>query len=110
MDNDRKRALRLQYKDNPPEMGVLQVRNSRTGQVFVFGATNLEGKVNGARAQLASGSFMDKGFQADYNTAPDDVEFTVLEVVKRDKSPGYDYKTDLKLLAKKWADSTRAGG
>ncbi len=102
MDGDKKRTLKLEYKENPPEMGVLQVRNKRTGQAFVFGVTNLEGKVNGVGAQLASGSFMDKGFQKDYDAAPEDIEFAVLEVVKRDKSPGYDYRTDLKLLAMKW--------
>ncbi len=85
-------------------MGVLQVRNKRTGQAFIFGVTNLEGKVNGIRAQLASGSFMDKGFQKDFDAAPDELELIVLEVVNRDKSPVYDYIADLKLLAKKWTD------
>lgn len=102
---DKKKAAKAHYKENPPEMGVLQAHNKRTGQSIIFGTTSLTGKVNSVTFQLEMGSFVDKEFQKSYDAgSPDDIEFKVLEVLKRDKSPAYNYRDDLKLLAKKWQE------
>lgn len=104
---DNRKAAKAHYKENPPDMGVLQVRNNRTGQAAIFGTTNLTGKVNSITFQLEMGSFVDREFQKAYDAGTaGDIEFKVLEILKRDKSPAYNYRDDLKLLAKKWRGET----
>lgn len=39
--------------------------------------------------------------------SPDDFTFEVLEVLKPDKSPTYDYRDDLKRLAKTWSEKLK---
>jgi hypothetical protein len=98
-----KQAAKRHYKENPPEMGVLGARNKRTGRMLYFGTMNLAGKQNSISFQLEMGSFIDHEFQADYDAgAPDDLEFEILEVLKPDKSPGYDYRFDLKTRAESY--------
>ena len=102
---DKKKAAKLDYKENPPEMGVLQVRNKVTGNSVIFAAANLAGKINCVTFQLEAGSFIERGFQQAYDAgSPTDIEFNVLQVLKPEKSPGYNYKADLKLLAEAWKD------
>lgn len=90
-------------------MGVLAVRNTRSDRVLFFGTTNLPGKINSVGFQLQMGSFVDKGFQKDYDAGQaSDICFTVVQVLKPDKSPGYDYRDDLKRVAKSFAEQEKA--
>lgn len=86
-------------------MGVLAARNIRTGRTLYFGTMNLAGKQNSISFQLEMGSFIDKAFQTEYDArAPDDIEYEILEVLKPDKSPGYDYRYDLKQLSESYKE------
>lgn len=100
-DMDKKKAAKLDYKENPPDMGVLQVANKLTGQTVLFGTANLSGKINSVKFQLERARLSTKISKKPMSAgAPDDIEFIVLEVLRPDKSPGYNYKEDLKQLAK----------
>lgn len=100
---DRRSEIKRDYKENPPEMGVYKVTNKRTGRFWIGSAVNVNGKINSLKFQLEMGSYtLDREMQNEWNNgSPEDFTFEVLEVLKPDKSPTYDYRNDLKRLEKR---------
>ncbi len=87
-------------------MGIYRVTNRRTGRFWIGSAVNVNGKINSLKFQLEMGSYtLDREMQKEWDEgSPDDFTFEVLEVLKPDKSPAYDYREDLKKLAKSWSE------
>jgi hypothetical protein len=101
--------IKREYKENPPDMGVYRVTCTKTGRSYIGSGLNVNGKLNSARFQLEMGSFMDKEMQKDWNDgSPDDFTFEVLEILKPEKSPTYDYREDLKNLVKAWSEKLKS--
>lgn len=65
--DERKRALRQQYKLEGRTAGVFRVRNLVTGAVFLGSALDINGPLNRIRFQLEHGSYRDRTLQADFD-------------------------------------------
>jgi len=61
---DRKAIIR-EYKESRRPMGVFQVRNTVTSQVFIGASTDLPAMLNRQRAQLRLGAHVNRRLQAD---------------------------------------------
>ena len=104
MDKTRK-ELKEQYKQNPPAMGVYQIRNLINGKVFIGSALNLNGILNSNKFQLDLGSHRSKTLQAEWNEfGSANFAFEVLDELTPMNGVDHDYKPDLTLLEKLWLE------
>ena len=56
MDREKRRELMESYKSRHPEMGVVAIRCTATGDVFVGASKDTKADINSNRFKLASGS------------------------------------------------------
>ncbi|VBB05922.1 Hypothetical protein LUCI_1133 [Lucifera butyrica] len=102
---DRKKELKLAYKQSPPPMGVYQIKNAVNGKILVGSSLNLPGKKNSFLFQLKLGSPINKVIQADLNLhGPDAFHFEVLETIKATEVPEEEWRRAVTALEKKWLD------
>jgi len=100
-----RRELTADYKQNPPAMGVFQIRHVPSGRIFVESARNLRGIMNSHRFQLRFGSHPNKRLQADWNASgPDAFAFEVLDEVPVVDKAGKDVTAELPDLKALWLD------
>jgi len=100
-----KKELKNQYKQNPPEMGIFQIKNKINGKIFIGKAKNLKGKLNSNGFQLKNGSHLIKDLQYDYNKyGEENFIFEKLDVLKPKDDINYDYTEDLELLEEMWLE------
>ena len=106
-----KRELIKQYKLNPPEMGIFQIKNKLNGKTFIGKAQNLPGILNSNRFQLKTGMHYNKGLQNDYNSLGEDsFSFEKIDTLPFQEDPAYDYKHDLEALEDMWLDKLQPYG
>jgi hypothetical protein len=110
---DRRKELLRTYKENPPRAGVLQIRNTVGGKIFIVGYPNVDGKINSQRFQLEGGGHAVKDLQADWTALGGDrFAFEVLEYMPVPE-PGTSplvVREALAALEKKWLDKLRPYG
>jgi hypothetical protein len=100
-----KKALKKQYKQSVPPMGIYQIKNLLNGKVLIGSSRNLTGKINSIRFQLKLGSCMNKELQKDYDQLGEEkFSFDVLDYLKPKEDPDYDYSEDLKVLQNMWME------
>lgn len=100
-----KRELKKQYKQNPPEMGIFQIKNKINGKIFIGKALNIKGKLNSNIFQLKNGSHVIKNMQNDYNQyGEENFIFEILDILKPNDDLKYDYTEDLEILEKMWLE------
>lgn len=107
---DRREIIR-NYKDTPRQSGVYQIRNLRTGRIFVGAALDVPGKLNSHRFQLRMTSHRNRGLQQDWQTyGPDAFAFETLDVLKPSDTPDYDPTEDLQVLEALWLEKLQPFG
>ena len=100
-----KKDLIREYKENPPSMGVFQVRNLTNEKVFVSSSMNLTGIFNRSEFQLKMNGHPNKSLQKDWNEfGAENFAFETLEELPPRENPGYDYKQDLEVLEDLWLE------
>jgi hypothetical protein len=98
-----KKDLIREYKENPPSMGIFQVRNLTNERVFVASSMNLKGIFNRSEFQLKMNGHPNKKLQADWNAlGAENFAFEILEELPPRENPGYDYKPDLEVFLELW--------
>lgn len=108
---DKRKALKLEYKQTPRPMGVYQVKNNVNGKVFVGSSPNVDGKINGTKFQLEMGSHKNKDLQNEWNTYGEQTfSFEVLELLEPDEDPSYDHSDDLEVLEELWLEKLQPYG
>ena len=106
-----RRELSDAYKQNPPPMGIFQIRHLESGRVFVVAARNLQGIMNSHRFQLRYGSHPNKRLQADWTAGgPDAFAFDVLDQLAPVDAVGKDAMADLAALEALWLDKLEPYG
>jgi hypothetical protein len=101
---DRKALIR-EYKNNPPEMGVYQIKNRLNGKVLIGTSKNLTGILNRFRTELKLGGCRNIDLQKEWNSFGSEAfEFEVLEVLEHMDDPVYDAAKDLKVLETLWLE------
>ncbi|MGE5380518.1 MAG: GIY-YIG nuclease family protein [Methylocystaceae bacterium] len=108
---DRRKELKLQYKQNPPPMGVYQIRNQVNGKVWVTSAMNLHGAVNRYPSQFTFGSFQIKALQDDWNQyGPDAFVLEILETVDLNEYPENEWPAAVAMLEEMWIEKLQPFG
>ena len=106
-----RRELIDAYKQNPPPMGIFQIRHLPSGRVFVVSARNLQGIMNSHRFQLRFGSHPNKRLQAEWkDSGPDAFAFEELDRLAPVDAVGEDAKADLAELEALWLDKLQPYG
>lgn len=101
----RQRELKRHYKDHPPAMGVWVARSRATGRVFVDASMNVDGAINRARFELGMGRHKNAALLAEWRQhGPDNLQFEVVDTLKRVEDPLHDYADDLAALLAMWRE------
>ncbi len=108
---DRKKELKLQYKQTRPQMGIFIIRSKANNKCYIQGSQNLKGAMNGARVRLEGNMHMFKELQKEWNElGVDNFTFEILEYLEYDKDEAKtDYTEELKLLELIWEEKLSAG-
>lgn len=108
---DRRKELKLTYKETPRPMGVYQIKNTVTGRLLVASGMDLPGNFNSNRFQLNMKSHRNKELQADWNLyGPDAFTFEVLESINPEKTAKEDWRSAVAELEEKWLDTLQPYG
>lgn len=109
-DVDRKKELKLQYKEMKTEGGVYQIRNTKNQKVFVTATPNFK-TINGRQLMLRDGGHKNRQLQEEWNQFGEDAfVFEVLEVLEEKAEGHFDKADELKKLEKKWLDKLQPYG
>ena len=107
---DRKALIR-EYKQTPTPMGIIQIRNTANGKIFLLAAKNIPGIINSQQFSLKNGSHPNSELQADYNSlGPGGFAFEVLDRLEPKEGTEYDYNADLKALEQMWLEKLQPYG
>lgn len=99
---NRKKELKMQYKETKTRAGVYQIKNLVNGKVFIGSTMNFK-TLNGKKFELEAGSSTNKQLQKEWNEFGKD-QFVIeeLETLKVKEEPYFDAKRELKKLEDKW--------
>ena len=104
-------ALKQEYKDRPPQVGVLRITNGANGKVLLAGSMNLDGKLNRHRFLLDAGMHANAALQEDWKKfGADSFTFEVLERVQIKDDPGFNLEDALTLLEEIWIEKVQPFG
>ncbi|MFM1652830.1 DUF2087 domain-containing protein [Brevibacillus sp. B_LB10_24] len=107
---DRKKELKLQYKEMKTEAGVYQIKNTKNQKVLVDSTMNLK-TINGKKFQLQNGSHINKALQKEWNEYGEEAfVFEVLEVLKVKEDAFWNAADELAKLEEKWLDKLKPYG
>lgn len=103
---DRKKELKMQYKQMKPQMGVFIVRSKSRNKYYIQGTQDLRGTINGTKFKLGAGNHPNKELQRDWDDFGEGgFKIEVLENLEYDKDESKtDYKEDLTLLQMVWEE------
>ncbi|MDD2851564.1 MAG: metalloregulator ArsR/SmtB family transcription factor [Desulfuromonadaceae bacterium] len=104
-------AIKRIYKQNSPEMGIYQIRNTSNGKIYVGSSQNLEGTRNSRLFQLRMGKIVfSRELQNDLSQyGADCFEFSVIDVLNK-LEPGDNVERFLLVLELYWLDKLQPFG
>ena len=109
--SNKKKELKLEYKQNRRPIGVFQIRNIVNEKVLVGVSLNLPGILNRHKFQLEMGNHPNKTLQAEWREfGPDNFAFEILDELKPREDPDYDYSADLAFLEELWIETLQPYG
>jgi len=98
-----RKELAREYKEMKTYMGVVQVRNTRDGKLFVAAYPNLKNKWLTMRMALDAGTFVNAALQKDWKElGADAFEYSVLEEKPADEAA--DVRWEAKQMEKAWLE------
>lgn len=105
-----KRALTKQYKQSPPLMGILLVRNLANGKIFIDSAQNVQGRLNSCKFQLTMGSHMNHALQEDFKKYGEaSFTFEIVDTMEPKETTAENVK-DIKQLEEMWLEKLQPFG
>ncbi len=103
--------LKRAYKLAPKTAGVVAIRNTENGRIFLISSLNLHGVLDRHRFQLEHGSHSIDALQRDWKElGPAAFSFETVETLPVNEDPAYDYSEDLEILEQIWIDTLRPFG
>ncbi|NLI11751.1 GIY-YIG nuclease family protein [Pelotomaculum propionicicum] len=103
---DRKKELKLQYKQMKPQMGIFMVRCKINNKYFLKATPDLRGVINGTKARLGGGFHPNLELQKEWNDfGPENFTIEILENLAYDEDESKtDYSEELALLEMIWEE------
>jgi len=96
MDKHAKKKYREEFENKKVAMGILAITNSQNGKIFLKPTLNAEAWINRTRFMLKNGQFENTELQSDWTILGDDrFSFEMIEVLKENKDPFFDYRKEL---------------
>ncbi len=100
---DQTAVLKRKYKENPPPPGIYKITNRANGKILVGKGMDVQGKLNGQRAQLRMGGHRNPDLQQDWNRfGADAFAFEVIDYLQPSTDPLQDTRKDLDALEQLW--------
>ncbi len=111
MDKSRRSELKQAYKNRTPEVGVFQIKNKVNGKIFLGSSPSLDKAFNRHLLGLKIGSHPNKELQKEWNQyGEESFIFEVIDRIKPNEDPLYNYSEDLKTLEEMWLDKLEPYG
>lgn len=108
---DKRKELKLLYKQNPPPMGVYQIKNNINGKILLGAGINLPGRINSNRFQLNLKVHRNRELQEDWDLyGPDAFTFDILETIKSEEIPKEQWQEAVSELEDKWLNNLKPFG
>ncbi|HYF81710.1 MAG TPA: GIY-YIG nuclease family protein [Clostridia bacterium] len=103
---ERKKELKLQYKQTRPQMGIFIIRSKVNNKCYIQTTQDLRGVINGAKARLEGGQHLNRELQKEWNDfGSENFTIEILENIQYDKDESKtDYTEDLALLQMIWEE------
>lgn len=96
MDKQVKKKYREEFENKKVAMGILAIRNSQNGKIFLKPTLNAEAWINKAKFMLKNGQFENTELQHEWTTLGEDrFNFEMLEVLKENENPFFDHQKEL---------------
>lgn len=106
-----KEELKKQYKETKLPMGIFQVKNLRSGKLYIGSSVNLPAMINRIKAQLKFGSCFNKELQEEWQEyGAETFEFSVLDELKQKESGQGDVLWELKILEDMYLEKFKPDG
>jgi len=103
---DRKKELKMQYKQAKPQMGIFIIRCKANNKCYLQATQDLRGVMNGALVRLNGGMHPYKELQKEWTKlGQENFIIEILENLEYDKDESKnDYTEDLKILQMIWEE------
>jgi hypothetical protein len=103
---DRKKELKLQYKQTRPQMGIFIIRSMVNNKCYIQTTQDLRGVINGAKVRLGNNMHTNKELQKEWTDfGSENFTIEILEQLEYDKDESKtDYTEDLALLQMIWEE------
>lgn len=94
-----KKELKEAYKQHKPQMGVFQIKNMISGQLFIDFSTDVEAKWNRHLSELRFGSHRNKKLQKNWKEYGESgFKFELISEIEYQEDSNPDYSNELKML------------
>ena len=111
MDKNKKKELKLAYKELVKPMGVYQIKNMLNGKLFVESTDDLNARFNRFKFQLQMGVHGNKDLQNDWNKGGENnFAFEILETLEPADDKPQNYKGELEILEELWLERLQPYG
>lgn len=104
---DRKKELKLQYKQTKSDMGIFIIRSKGKNKCYIEATKDLRGRINGTKVRLNAGMHPNKELQRDWmDSGSGNFTVEILEHLQYDKDESKtDYTEELSLLQMIWEEN-----
>lgn len=109
MDKQRRKELLEEYKQIKIYMGVIKIKNTVSGKIFISTCSNLKNRWLTLRGQLDMGRFANSELQKDWNELGADV-FTYEVIEEKEVKEDTDKRWELKQMESKWLEKLQPYG
>lgn len=100
---DKRKELKMAYKQSPRPMGVYQIKNHANGKIFIGSSMNIPGIFNSHRFQLNQKVHRNKNLQNDWDLyGSDSFSFDILEILEYQKYNMEEWRDAVTILETKW--------
>lgn len=103
---DRKKELKMQYRQMKPKMGIFIVRSKVNNKCFLKVTQDLRGVLNGTKVRLEGGFHPNRELQKEWKEfGPENFTIEILEELEYDKDESKtDYSAELEVLQMLWEE------
>lgn len=103
---DRKKELKMQYKQMKPQMGIFIIRSRVNNKCFLKVTQDLRGVINGTKVRLEGGFHPNRELQKEWKEfGPENFTIEILENLEYDKDESKtDYSAELEVLQMLWEE------
>jgi ssDNA-binding Zn-finger/Zn-ribbon topoisomerase 1 len=109
MNSERKKELMQQYKAMPTFYGIIQIKNTKNGKIFIDAVPNTKNRWTFYKLNLENNFYSNTPLQQDWNTYGE-AAFAYEVLWQKDSEKVSNMKAKLKKIKKEWFDQLQPFG